>query len=70
MREIAVDVQVLAPTTVTVDVAITVEAAEGADSEYAVDQSEAAVRGWFTGERLGQSVRLAELPPWFFVYRG
>ena len=36
MREIAVDVQVLAPTTVTVDVAITVEAAEGADGEYAV----------------------------------
>ena len=70
MREIAVDVQVLAPTTVTVDVAITVEAAEGADGEYAVDQSEAAVRGWFTGERLGQSVRLAELTALVFRLPG
>ena len=61
MREIAVDVQVLAPTVVTVDVSITVDPAPGTDGETAADQAEAAVRGWFTGERLGQSVRLAEL---------
>ena len=67
MREIAVDVQVLAPTTVTVNVAITVEAAEGVDGEEAADQTEAAVQGWFTGERLGQSVRLAELTALVFT---
>ena len=70
MREIAVDVQVLAPTAVTVNVALSVEPAEGTDGETAVDQAEEALQGWFTGERLGQSVRLAELTALVFGLPG
>lgn len=61
MREIAVDVEVLAPEPVTVNVELSVEAAEGSGPAETAARVEEAVRGWFTGERLGQSVLLAQL---------
>ena len=60
-REIAVEVQVRAPETVTVDVAIQVTPAEGRTVEQAAAEADSALRGWFTGKRLGQSVLRAEL---------
>ena len=57
-REIAVDVAVLAPETVSVDVTAEIAAA---DFETAKTNAETAIRAYFTGERLGQSVLAAEL---------
>lgn len=70
MREIAVDVQVLAPEAVTVDVELSVEAAEDVEPEEAAAQAEAAARGWFTGQRLGQSVLRAQLTALVFGLDG
>lgn len=70
MREIAVDVRVLAPEPVTVDVALTVEADPDSEPEEAATRAEAAVRGWFTGERLGQNVRKAQLTALVFGLDG
>lgn len=61
MREIAVDVQVLAPELVSVDVAVTVTPEEGAEPELAAAKAEEAVRGWFDGSRLGCGVLRAQL---------
>lgn len=60
-REIAVDVQVRAPETKAVALQVAVAAREGATQEQTVAEVEAALRGWFTGKRLGQSVLRAEL---------
>lgn len=60
-REIAVDVQVRAPVTAAVNVAVQVAPAEGYTQEQAAAQAEEAVRSWFTGERLGQTVLRAQL---------
>lgn len=60
-REIAVDVQVRAPQTSTVDVAIQVAAREGADAEQVKAAVEQALREQFTGKLLGQDVLLAWL---------
>lgn len=63
-REIAVDVQVRAPETVTVDVAVQVAAKESADPARVRATVEEALRGWFTGHRLGEKVlrvRLGDL---------
>ena len=60
-REIAVDVQVRAPDTKTVDVTVEVAAQAGWDQETVLQGVEDALEGWFTGERLGQSVLLAQL---------
>jgi uncharacterized phage protein gp47/JayE len=70
MREIAVDVEVLAPETETVNVALSVEPAEGCDAAQVKAQVEDAVRGWFTGERLGQSVLRAQLTALVFGLDG
>jgi uncharacterized phage protein gp47/JayE len=70
MREIAVDVQVLPPETVTVDVAVSVETAAGYDADAVSTQVEETVRGWFTGERLGQSVLRAQLSALVFALDG
>ena len=61
MREIAVDLQVLAPETVAVDVAVQIKVAENFDSAAVLGDVERALRGWFTGKRLGCDVLLAEL---------
>lgn len=60
-REIAVDVQVKAPTALTVDPAITVEAAEGTDFSEAKTAVEAVLADFFSGKLLGKTVKLAEL---------
>jgi uncharacterized phage protein gp47/JayE len=70
MREIAVDVEVLAPETETVNVALSVEPAEGCDAAQVKAQVEETVRGWFTGERLGQSVLRAQLTALVFGLDG
>lgn len=60
-REIAVDVLVLAPTQVTVDISVQVKAESGADGETVRAGVTAALSAWFDGTRLGESVLLARL---------
>lgn len=60
-REIAVDVQVKAPTVQTVDVAVEVAAGEGADFTAVKSAAEQVIADFFGGRLLGQPVRLAEL---------
>ena len=69
-REIAVDVQVRAPEQVKVDVAIRLQPAEGSSLETAAAGVEAAVRSWFSGERLGKPVLLAQLYSLIFACDG
>lgn len=60
-REIAVDVEVKAPTTQTVDVTAAVLPKEGADEEAVLTAVEQTVADFFSGRLLGQAVLLAEL---------
>lgn len=60
-REIAVDVQVLAPEVQAVDVTVQIKAEEGKDAEEVLQAVETAVTDWFNGSRLGSDVLLAEL---------
>lgn len=60
-REIAVDVKVRAPETVTVNIRIQVTPEEGWDRNQVLDRVEEAVRGWFTGKLLGRDVLRARL---------
>ena len=60
-REIAVDLQVRAPETVTVNIAVAVEAEEGRNSAEVLGRVEEAVRGWFNGRLLGQRILRARL---------
>ena len=69
-REIAVDVQVRAPEMETVDVTVQVAAEEGQDAQAVQDAVEAALRGWFDGRRLGQSVLRAALGELVFQVEG
>ena len=69
-REIAVDVQVRAPEMETVDVTVQVAAEENQDAQALQDAVEAALRGWFDGRRLGQSVLRAALGELVFHVEG
>lgn len=60
-REIAVDVQVRAPQTRTVDVTVQVAARGGWDAAQARANVKAALESWFDGKLLGQDVLLARL---------
>ena len=60
-REIAVNVQVKAPTAATVDVAVTVKTAEGTDFANVKTAVEADLAEQFNGKLLGRGVKLAEL---------
>ena len=60
-REIAVDVRTRAPETVTVNLSVQVKAKEGRDAAKVRGAVEAALRGWFTGKLLGQSILRAKL---------
>lgn len=60
-REIAVEVQVRSPETVAADLTVRVEPKEGWEKSQVLAAVEAALRGWFTGERLGRNVLLAQL---------
>ena len=69
-REIAVDVKVIPPVTVTVNLSVELAVAPGRDFEQIAGQVEAALRGWFTGQRLGQSVLRARLGSLIFAVDG
>lgn len=60
-REIAVNVLVRAPETQTVNLSIKVKADEGRDPAQVLAGVKKAVRDWFTGKLLGQSILLARL---------
>lgn len=60
-REIAVDLVVRAPEIRTVDVAVRVAVAPGADPTAVLEAAEQALRSWFNGGRLGQPVLRARL---------
>ena len=60
-REIAVDLLVRAPETVTVDIAVRVEPEAGWNKDEVLKGVENALRGWFTGKLLGQDILLARL---------
>lgn len=69
-REIAVDVEVLAPTPVTVNVTAELTAADGYDFEDVCDAVREALGGYFTGERLGTDVHCAKLASLIYGVRG
>ena len=70
VREIAVDVDVLAPTEYAVEVEVDVVAEEGVDFEEVKGRVETALTGWFTGKRLGCPVLRAELNALVFGVEG
>ena len=55
-REIAVDVRVRTPEAVLVDVSARVEPADGFDRDAVLNRVRNAIRHWFTGKRLGESL--------------
>jgi uncharacterized phage protein gp47/JayE len=60
-REIAVDVQVLAPEEKNMDVSVRVKAKANYDGEAVRREVSDKLTNWFNGERLGQDVLLAHL---------
>ena len=66
-REIAVDVQVRAPVLKTVPVAVRVAPAAGYTAQEAKLAAETAIRSWFDGRLLGQSVLRAKLGALMFA---
>ena len=61
MREIAVDLQVKTPQKEAVELSVELEVAAGENREAVVQAVEEKLRGYFTGERMGQRILLAEL---------
>ena len=60
-REIAVDVKVLAPEEVSLSVSARVKAKDGWDSTQVCTGVKNTLQAWFSGERLGQDILLAQL---------
>ena len=60
-REIAVDLQVKAPSVRQIDVSVSVAAEAGADADGVQDAVESAIQTWFDGKLLGQNVLRARL---------
>lgn len=60
-REIAVDVQVRAPQTMSVDISVQVSAKGGWEGQQVREQVEQTLRSWFDGKLLGQDILLAKL---------
>ena len=69
-REICVDVEVAAPTTVEVDVTAAVDIAAGYDEQEVLAAVETAVEGLFDGAMLGRSVLVARLGNVIFGVEG
>lgn len=69
-REIAVDVLVRAPEVQDVDVTIQIQTATNRDSETVRQAVEQAVRSWFDGRQLGQSILRARLGQLIFEVDG
>jgi len=66
-REIAVDVSVLGPETVPVDISVQIKSA---DMERATEQVKQALTQWFSGQRLGESILRAKLGSLIFGVDG
>ena len=60
-REIAVDVEVKAPTEKTVNMSAELTAEQGWTMQEITDAATAALQAYFTGERLGEAVYTAKL---------
>lgn len=69
-REIAVDVQVKAPTEKTVNVAVALKIREGADAAAVVTAAKKVIVNFFNGNLLGRSVLLADLGSRIFAVDG
>lgn len=69
-REIAVDVEVKAPTVASVDVTVAVAAGEGVDFGALQAAVEQTLTTFFTGRLLGKPVRLAELGSRLYALEG
>ncbi|NLF35065.1 MAG: baseplate J/gp47 family protein [Clostridiales bacterium] len=69
-REIAVDVGVLAPAPVAIDVTVGVAPQPGVDSAGVLDAAEHALRGYFDGTLLGQDILRARLGAVIFSVGG
>lgn len=69
-REIAVDVQVLAPTEKKLTVTVQVKAEENANAQEVRQAVAKAITGWFNGERLGEDVLLARLGQVIYGVKG
>lgn len=69
-REIAVDVQVMAPTIRPIPMKIFIIAAEGADREATREKVTRAVENFFSGARLGKKLVIAELTHLIFSQGG
>lgn len=70
LREIAVDVMVKAPETVTVNVAAEIAVKSGTEFTEVAAAVESAVTGWFNGGLLGKSVRMADLGQLIYAVEG
>lgn len=60
-REIAVDLEVKAPRTMTVNIAVKAAPEEGRDRQEVLSLVEKTIREWFTGKLLGQKILRARL---------
>ena len=60
-REICVDVSVAAPEEKTVDITAALTIAQGYEFDYVKERSEAALRAYFGGDKLGESIYKAKL---------
>lgn len=69
-REIAVDLQVLAPELVTVNVSVQVRAADGAVFDTVAGKVQTALSGYFDGTLLAQGVTLAKLGALIYAVDG
>ncbi len=70
IREIAVDVQVMAPTELEVDLSIVLTPEEGSAFEQISQTVEQTVENWFTGELLGKPVPQAQMTALVFAVKG
>ncbi len=69
-REIAVDVQVRAPSVRAVDVSVYIQEAEGTDGAAVRGAVEQALQAWFDGRLLGQDILLVRLGALIFSVDG
>lgn len=69
-REIAVDVQVKAPTQKIVNVAVALKIHEDADAETVIENAQKVIADYFSGKLLGKSVLLADLGSRLFAIDG
>ena len=70
VREIAVDVKVTAPTVETVNLSLKLWTEEGRDFDAVSGAVEEALTAWFSGERLGRPLTLAQLTSLVFAVDG